>query len=268
MADAPYSNQELNRFWLRELAECSLITYNSLSPDETELTSRAKAYADRLDALALRADKSTDADEAALNRDAFQIAQELRKFFIYILSKITSENLHVDVKTTAVSSFASQTEKYMDALHAFMNNLKPQFDPIEAEVFWLDIFTNMCRYVSDNLGNFQKRYRDKAQELAQTLNESWSFSVELQIIVSQVNERRIPLAQEHHQAVYAVLREMYEFITTIIRLQRETRIPGSLSLVYLSRIQRLLCFFLVNGAKALKDAPPDCSPYAPRISNY
>lgn len=267
MADAPYSNQELNRFWLRQLAECVLILYNSLSPDEKEAAA-AKAYVDRFDALALRADTAAGAAETALNREAFEAAQDLRKFFIYILNKKTSGDFHLDLKTPYVSSFASQTEKYMDALYAFLHSQKPQFDPIDAEVFWLNIFTNMCRYVSDNLGNFQKRYRDQARNLAETLNEYWAFSVELKAIESLEGGKRTPLAQEHHRAVYTILIEMYEFITTILRLQRETRIPGSLSLMYLGRIKRILCFFLTTAAKFMHETPPDCNPFANRISNY
>ncbi len=265
--DAAYTNRELNRFWLRQLAECVLIIYNGLSPDDTEIAGRAKTLVDRLDALALRADKASGAEESALNRDAFLAAQDARKFFIYILNKKTAEDFHLDLKITALSSFSSQAERYLDALHAFMNNRKPQYNIIDSEIFWLNIFANMCRYVSDNLGNFQKRYRDKSQELAQTINDLWSSSIELKAISAQMGEKKTPLSQEHHHAVDAVLSEMYEFITTIIRLQRDTRIPGSLSLMYLGRIKRVLCFYLINSAKAIGEAPPDCNPYAPRISS-
>jgi Protein of unknown function (DUF2935). len=267
MAVAPYTNRDLNRFWLRQLAECALILYNSLSPDETEIASLAKSYVDRFDALTLRADKATDTELAALNRDAFQTAQDVRKFFIYVLDKVTSQNFHLDLKITGVSSFAAQAESYMDALYAFMNNLKPQLNLIDEEILWLDVFINYCRYLSDNLGNFQKRYKDKAQELAQTLNEYWSFSVELKGIVSQLGGKTIPMTEEHHRAINSALREMYEFISTITKLQRETRIPGSLSIAYLGRIRRVLCFYLINAEKILKATPPDCNPFTNRISN-
>ena len=149
-----------------------------------------------------------------------------------------------------------------------MKNQKPQYDPIAEEVFWLLRFTNHSKYIADNIGNFQRRYRERAVELANVLNNFWSFSVELQGIVSRAGQKYTRLADEQHNAVNDVLQELYEFTTTIIRLQQESRIPGTLSLLYLDRIRRMICFYLIQWARSINATPLDCDLYAKRVSEY
>lgn len=268
MSDVSYSNQELNRFWLNILAADTLLIYNALSPGEVEVAKRAKEYADRLEALAIQAAQDSDIQDTSLNSDAHRAAQDVRKFFIYILDRKTSEDFHLDLKSTAINAFAGETEKYIDALSAFMKNQKPQYDPVEEEVFWLLRFTNHSKYIADNIGNFQRRYREKASELADTLNEFWAFSIELQGIVSRVGQKYSRLADEHHSAVANVLQELYEFTTTIYRLQEDTRIPGTLSLLYLDRIRRMVCFYLIQWARSINATPLDCDFYTQSESRY
>ncbi|MEI6101934.1 MAG: hypothetical protein WCP73_08860, partial [Eubacteriales bacterium] len=76
------------------------------------------------------------------------------------------------------------------------------------------------------------------------------------------------LADEHHVSVASKLRELNEFMSTIIALQQDTRIPGSVSLLYLDRARRMICFYLLQWARYANDAVPDCNPYAKRISLY
>ncbi len=262
------TNRDYNRFYLNLFADNALVIFNALSPDDADIPKRAKAYAERLDALAQRAEKNTEADQPEINRDAAQAVQDVRKFFVYILDRTTSEDFHLDLKPTMINSFVLETEKYLDILDAFEHGRAPVYRPIEEEVFWLLIFSNLCKYISDNLGNFQKRYRDQARELAQTLNEYWSFSVELKSIISHVGDRYTRLADEHHIAVNEALLELYEFMSTIIQLQQENRIPGSLSLLNLERGRRVVCFYLLQWAKSINAQGPDCNPYAARISRY
>lgn len=268
MAESRISNEDFNRFFLNLLADNALVVYNALSPDEIEIARLAKAYTQRLDALARRADAVTAADLPVLNKDSLQAAQELRKFFINILDRKTSEDFHLDLKATSINSFTKETEKYLETLDAFIHNRIPAYNPIDEEVFWLLLFANLSKNISDNLGNFQKRYRDQANELAQTLSQYWAFSVELHGIISSVGDRYTRLADEHHVAVNETLLELYEFISTLIRLQRESRIPGSLSLLYLDRGRRMVCFYMLQWARSINAPAPGCNPYAPRISSY
>ena len=265
MSAVHYSNEELNHFWLNILADNTLIIRNALSPDEEEDTKRAKAYTDKLDALAVKAGNAATPEN---NRLAFEAAQEVRRFFIYMLNKKVSEVYHLDLKPATINLFAGETEKYMDDLSQFMKGKTPQYDPITEEIFWLPIFTLQARYISDNIGYYEKEYREIFLSLADTLNNSWSYSIELKGIITRIGETYTRLADQHHVWVANKLRELNETISTIITLQMDTRIAGSLSILYMDSSRKSICFYLMQWARSINEKDPDCNPYAKRISIY
>jgi hypothetical protein len=264
MANPNLTNENYNRFYLNMLADNVLIIRNALSPEEITDAKAAKELADRLDALADIAGKTATPEN---NKLAFEIAQEARRFFLHVLNRMLTENFHVDLKFAAVNTFVSEAEKYLDVLDAFMNGRIPEYDPIREEIFWLPVFTIQSRYIADNVGYYQMRNRQKATDMADVFNEYGSFSVQLQGMKRAGEGYRV-LADSHHVAVADVLREFYEFLTSIVSLLRQKRAPGSLSLLYLDRARRMVCFYLMQWSTSINETLPDCDPYARRSSVY
>lgn len=268
MAAAPYSNADTNRFWLQILGDNALIIHNALSPNDTENARRARAFTDLFDALALRANQDLDANQTALiNKDAYQAAQDLRRFFLQILRKSLTEEFHLDLKPVLINGFVTETEIYLDHLNAFMHNRQPTFNMIDEEIFWLLAFTFHSRYIADNVGYYQREYREKAREYSSTIYEFWSASVELKEL-SRIGTEDFPMAREHHMAVVNVLNEYYELLTSLVALQQRQELPGSMSLLYMDRSRRMVCHFLKQVSVFLGTQAPDCDPYAQRISSY
>ncbi|MEI6102147.1 MAG: DUF2935 domain-containing protein, partial [Eubacteriales bacterium] len=125
MADIMLTNEDYNRFYLNLLADNALVIRNALSPEEETDAKRAKEIADKLDALTSTAGKTATEEN---NRQAFETAQEARRFFLHILNRMLTENFHVDLKYAALNLFASEAEKYMDILHSFMKGSRPLYD--------------------------------------------------------------------------------------------------------------------------------------------
>lgn len=264
MADIMPTNEELNRFSLNLLADNMLVIRNSLSPVEQQEAATAKALADRLDALADSAGKSATPEN---NRRAFDAAQDARRFVLHILNRMLTEDFHVDLKPATINLLATEAERYLDVLDMYMKGGRPEYDPIQEEILWLPIFTVQARYIADNVGYFQKRNRERASDLADVLNEYWSFSTELQGMKRAGQGYRV-LANGHHDAVASVLREFYEFLTSIISLLQLKQMPGSLSLLYLDRARRMVCFYLMQWSKSINETPLDCNPYSKRASEF
>lgn len=266
MAAVPYSNTDINRFWLQILGDNALIILNALSPDETEEAGRAAELAKRLDALALRANQNPTADQTArINREAYQAAQDLRTYILQILTSLLTRKLHIDLKPTVINLFVDETEKYLSMLNAFMQNKKPEYNPVLEEIFWLPVFSVQNRYIADNVGYFQIENRDKALRLATVLNEYRGHSLELHGM-ARIGTEDFPMAREHHIVVLDVLNGYYEFLKNLVALQQQKMQPGSISLLYLDRSRRMVCFYLMQAAVFLDMKAPDCDPYAKRIS--
>ena len=268
MPDATYSNEDLNRFWLNILADNALVISNSLSPQETGDVPQARALADKFDALALRANQSPSAAQTAqLNREAFQATQDLRQFFLHVLDSMLTSKYSIYLKAATINRFVDETEKYLSQLNAFLNNEKPVFDPIAEEIFWFPIFSLQNRYIADNLGYYQVQNRQRAQNLANYLSNYEKFSMVLREI-SRIGTQDFPLAREHHIATTETLNTYYGFLNNLVNLHRERELPGSMSLLYLDRARRMLCFYLQQMNKFLGTKAPDCDPFAKRISSF
>lgn len=268
MADATYSNEDLNRFWLNILADNVLVISNSISPQQTVDVPRARALADRFDALALRANQNpTAAQTDQLNKDAFQATQDLRQFFLHVLDSMLTSRYSIYLKPAIINAFVNETEKYLSQLNAYMQNKKPVFDPLAEEIFWFPIFSFQNRYIADNLGYYQVQNRQRAQDLANYLSNYQKYSRVLQDI-SRIGTQDFPLAREHHIATTEVLNTYYRFLNNLVNLQRKRELPGSMSLLYLDRARRMLCFYLKQMAAFLGTSAPDCDPYAKRISSF
>ena len=267
MAAVTYSNEDINRFWLQIMGDNALILYNALSPQEAEDTDQAKALTDKFDALALRANQNPTADQTAqINKEAFQATQDLRRYFLQIARKFVTKIYYLDLDLAVINNFVNDTERYLDLLHAYMHGKQPAFDPILEEIFWLPIFTQQSNYIADNVGYYQKENRERALYLADILNDYWSFSMELRGF-SRIGTYDFPIAKEHQIAVVNVLRDYYEFLTSLVALQQQDKIPGSMSLLYMDRSRRMACYALKEAAEYLGSQTPDCDPYTQRISS-
>ncbi len=268
MAAVTYSNEDLNRFWLQILGDGAIIILNGLSPKEVEEATQAKALAGRFDDLALRCNQSPTPEQLAqINNEAYKVAQDFRKFILQTARKVLTEDFHLDLKPSLLNNYANETERYLDLLSTFMQNRKPTYNPIQEEIIWLPVFMHQSYYIASNVGYFQKESREKAQNYADILNEYWAFS-QLLRGMSRIGTDDFPMAREHHRDVINVISEYYEFLTSLIFLQTRATMPGSMSLLYLDRSRRIVCFYLKEFAVFLDSSAPECDPYAQRISSF
>lgn len=266
MAAVTYSNEDLNRFWLQIMGDNALVVYNALSPREASDAPKAKALADRLDALLERASQNpTPSETAQINKEAYQAAQDLRSFFLSLLKPLLTSKYPINLKPTHLNLFTDEAERYMVLLRDFMQKKTPKFDPLLEEIYWLPILSIHNRYIADNISYYQPRNRESAQKYAELIDTYGGFSEILQGL-SQFGTSDFPMAREHHIAVVDLLNGYYEFLNNLVRLQQQRKLPGSISLLYLDRSRRILCYFLGQMAQYLESKAPDCDPYAKRIS--
>lgn len=267
MAAFTYTNNDLNRFWLNIFADNALVVRNALSPQETEFVSQAKALADRFDALALRANPNPTAGQTAqINKDATQAAQDFRAFLLRLLDSVLVSNYWIALKPAVLNLFVDEIEKYISFINSFTQNRNPEFDPLLEEIFWLQVFSVQNRYIADNIGYFQTRNRESAQNFATILTNYEAFSDEL-FGLSRIGTEDFPMAREHHIEVFELLQGYFDFLNNLTVLEQQRKLPSSMSLLYLDRSRRILCYFLKNMARFLNIKEPDCDPYAKRISS-
>lgn len=268
MAVVTYSNTDANRFWLNIFGDTALIVLNALSTDETDYTSRAKSFADRFDALSKRANQTPSIDQTAqINKEAVQITQDFRAYLLEVMDAVLVSNYWIGLKPSVLNNFVDETEKYLTELNSFSQKKTPDFDLLLEEIFWLKIFSLHNRYIADKMGYFQVRNRQSAQNFATLLTNYQAYSNSLYGL-SRIGTEDFPLAREHHVAVFELLVGYYEYLSNLIKLLQQRKLPGTISPLYLDMARRVLCNFLKNMAQSLDTKAPDCDPFSKRISTF
>jgi hypothetical protein len=267
MPAVAYSNNDLSRFFLQLMGDNALILYNAFSPQEKDLPIKLKELAAKFDGLATRAQNPSVGQMAQINKEAYQATLELRTNLLELLKQILTTRYHIDIKPMMINYFIDEAEKYMELLNGFMTQKTPMFDLLSEEIFWLPVFSIQNRYIADNLGYFQEQTRTYAQHLAQYLTNYAAFSDELKGL-TRIGTDTFPMLKQHHVATMELLNTYNKFLNNITGLVAQQKLQGSMSLLYLDRAQRMLCFFLKNASAALEIKVLECDPYSKRLSRY
>lgn len=266
MAAITYSNQDINRFWLNILADNTLIVYNAFSPSNVEEAPHAIELTNKFDNLSSRAGQNlTSVQLNQLNADAYTTTQNYRLFFLALLDTMLTKRIHLDLKPEMINDMINMAEYYLNLLNIYMQGQQPAFNPILEDIFWLSFFVKQTRYITDNAGQYDGIYHKKAIEFADIFNENWMVAIELHGF-SRIGKTDFPVEKEKHNLMQKVMTNYYEYLSNILTLVDEDKLPGSLSVLFLDCSRRLACFYLTNLSIINNNKKPDCDPYAHRKS--
>jgi hypothetical protein len=268
MAAITYSNQEINRFWLNILADNCLILYNAFSPANTKQAQEAFDLASKLDRLSAKADQTLTVDQLAqLNTEAYNAAQNYRIFLLKLSDTLLIKAIHFDMKPEMVSDMINMSEYYLYLLSAFMQGQQPKFRDILEDVFWISMFTMQSKYIIDNMGPHESRYKKAAEGFESAFTEEWIGAMELQRF-SRIGQTNYPVVGEHRKYLQETMTKYYEFLSKLIELQDEHRMISSLSPLFMDRSRRLACFFLTDLSILNNTKKPLCDLFAKRKSVF
>jgi hypothetical protein len=267
MADITYSNTDENRFWLQIMSDNARIILYGVPPEQAR-TRQATALIRQFDELLVKARQNLTPQELdQLNHNALSAAWDMRNFALNILKLQITQNYTILLKPEMFNNMISLADHYIHLLNLFMQNMQPSFNPIDQDTFWLPIFTTQARYIAENVGFFETQYRQRAESLANDFINRFTFSIQLKSISSLIGTKDFPIAAEHRRRLNDLLKEYATLLVDLIILIQKNRLPGSLSLLYLDREYRMVCYYTTKLA-VLSDIPkPACDPASLRISD-
>lgn len=261
-----YSNTDENRFWLQVMAESALMIRNRLIPNGTNMKQTADALAARFDALYDRADKRpSGAELEQLNRGTFKAVQELRSFIILVLREQLTKGLYVYFKPVFLNNLISLCDKYLYILGSYIDKREPDYNPIINDIFWLPIFYTESRLLSDGLGEFQIKLRQRADDFTLRFIMLFQTAVGLQGMY-RIGDIDFPIAVQYRRDIRAELNAFAEYVVELIGLVRQNMLPGTLSLLDLDCIYRKLCYYTLQLSTVAKLPKPACDPGSPRLN--
>lgn len=265
MATYTYSNVDENRFWLRVLAENAMMIRNRLIPDGTEIEA-ANSMAARFDALYARADRRpAGAELDQLNREAYQAARDFRSYILNILREQLTKGLYIYFKPVFINNMVSLCDEYLYILGAYVNKREPAYDPIIQDIFWLPIFYTESRLLSDGLGEFQVKLRQKADDFTVRFTMLFQTAVGMQGMY-RIGDINFPIAVQYRRDIRDDLNQFAEYVVELMGLVRHNMLPGTLSLIDLECLYRKLCYYTMQISDLAKLPKPACDPGAQKQS--
>ena len=266
MATVTYSNIDEHRFWLQIMGDNALLLLDAIHTDDTAAIQQARSSFQQFESLLSRAKQNLTPDQLSqLNQDAYSAVQAARTFYLKLLKMQLTENYFIFFKPTILNNMVTIAEQYMYLLGIFMRNHQPSFDPKAQDIFWLPIFITQAKHISDSLGFYEVNLRERAQRYATIFQNYLSFAIELQGLL-RIDVANFPLAYTYRQRLENTLRDYAGFLVELILTVQQNGMPGTLSVLYLDRSYRLICYYLTKLTILADTEKPACYPNSTRLS--
>jgi len=268
MAEYTYSNAGENRFWLQIIGDYARLLIHGIPPEDENELRQMRTHIQTLDGLLARARQDLTPEELKkLNEDANAATRDIRGFFLQLLNMQIRGGYPILVKSPIISNAIDFADEYLFLLDAFMKNGQPPARRLcDINIFWMFIFTEISKVISGDLGFFEKDLRERADEFTQDFTNLLMACMEM-LGLSKIGTMDFPFVTQHNQRLMQKTKEFYAYLTELIELSRQNRLPGTVSMLYLDRTRRMICYYMRQlGALTGQDAP-DCNPASPRMSN-
>lgn len=266
MADVIFSNAEINRIGLNILGDYAYMLVQAIISDDPDRIRQARGFAARFDSLYNTAVQNlTPQARTQLNKDSIDLSQEFRRFVLDLLRVVLTKEFDVFFKPATLNNMVGFAEYHMDLINTFLLGRQPQYDPVQTELFWLPVLETQCRYITDNIGYYERALRARAIEFAELFDAKYIFTVELQGL-SRIGTNDFPIAQAHHREIVSLLNRYAQLLVEIILVRNQNQVPGTLSLLYLDSGYRQLCIFTTELSTFTGTAKPACNPFARRYT--
>lgn len=268
MAESTYSNVEENRFWLQIIGDYARLLIHAIPPEDTNELRQMRTYIQTFDSLLDRSRQNLKLDELKqLNEEAYAATKDIRGFFLQLLNMQVRGAYPLLIKPAIISNVISFTEEYLYILGYFLKGEQPPMrQACELNIFWLLIFSEIARVISEDLGFYQSGLRARADAFADEFVNLMLSCMELQGI-ARIGTADFPIAREYHANVMRALVEFDKYLSELLELSRQNKMPGTLSVLYLDRSRRMLCYYMRQLAALTGMGAPDCNPASPRLSN-
>jgi hypothetical protein len=171
------------------------------------------------------------------------------------------------IKPSIINNAVTMAQEYLYLLDSFINNKQPKTGTaVQLQLYWLPTFIQITKVIIDSLGIYQVGLRRQAEDFSNDFINLLLSAIELEG-VSRINAPDYPILNEHNKEVQQTLKEFSKFVESLISLRQQNRTPGTLSVLYLDRTNRIVCYVLRKLATLTDSELPECDPARPRVSN-
>ena len=128
------SQRDENRFWLQVMGDKARIMQKETYPAETGSIKRAGEFIEKFDSLLARATGSDD--QVEVNRDAYGVVQDFRRFVLETIRTQISQKSVIGILPDYLDVYVNECEIYLSQLYAVMNGMEFKVTALDVVVTW------------------------------------------------------------------------------------------------------------------------------------
>lgn len=253
-----------HRFWLQILGDHSRFIYNALSPIELKDIQIASKFIHQFDQLLTLARKQSAA-LAELNKQAYELTEQLRLFKLNLLDRLLLGKLKIGLTPTFINHMVNELEEYVRILSSLLAGKGvPQFSSLHHDLLWLQDASGHAASLAMDLDAVEKRLIKKSQKFEKHFTQYYMKAIEL-VGYFRTMRDRYPALGKFHNDINLEMKVFMAFLKELEELELGEELLSRIDPLMPNHMYREECYYLLKLSQSGDIAQPDCDPAIPRI---
>lgn len=255
-----------HRFWLQVMGDHARFIKNSLSVDEAEEVTRARAMIAAFDGLLEHARKTEKRERLIeITREAYGLTQQLISFKLHLLQRHLIGKITIGLSPSFLSHMVNEAEEYVRVLGSLLSGQPaPVFHELHHHLVWLQDAYGHASSIAGDLDMAESRLTEIARTFDQHFREFYLKAVELAGYL-RANVKKFPALARFGKEVELEMALFMQFLRELEELRLSKQALGILSPLMADHMSREECYYLMKLAQASEHKPPACDPARPRV---
>ncbi len=249
-----------NRFWLRVMLDHLFIILDALNYREKEEIAAAHNLIKTFNLLLQRAwDPLDDAQMRQLDQDAFNAAQEIRKYKLHILSRQLTGKISISITSGLVSRLVNEAEAYLEILAVFLQNKEYIIEPVPLHLLWLMDAAGHAEDIAKGFNFSNADLKTKTLSYQKEFLDLYIRAAEMKGFF-RIGVKDFPSFDQLNTDVNERMTEFTEFFVAINSKIIGGKVMSTVSPLMLDHMYREECYYLMQLSKVSEIKPPVCDP--------
>lgn len=263
----PYEPKALfeHLFWLQILGDHGRLLFNNLSPKETPEVEMARSFIVTFDTLLTEArNVSSAAQISILTQEAFQQANAIRNFKLYLIKQQLVEKIALHFPPTFVNHMVNEVEEYLRILQYLQcGKLPPLLHPIHHELLWLPDAAGHAGAIANGLDGTEQSLIEKSDHFTKQFNDLFIKATEMRGYL-RTGITEFPALDRFNNEISEKMSRFIDFLCYIKDYIMKNQVLSALTELVPDHMLREECYFLTKLAEVSVIAIPPCDPAWPR----
>lgn len=257
-----------HRFWLQIMGDHGRFIYNSLSPSEKVEIENSLYFINSFDELLDKSRKELNTvDIDILNKQAYNIAREIREFKIHLLQRHLVGNIKIGLPPTFINHMINEVEEYIEITRYFLIKKIPSFHSIHHHCLWLPDTSCHASAIASNLDEVEKKLIKKGMEFSISFQNYYIKAIEISNYM-RTNLDDFPALDRYNREVETEILLFISYLSELLEMKLNKKILNRLLALLPDHMLREECYYLTKLSEVSKIIKPrECCPTKPRIED-